>query len=86
MSYHGASGSSPSAFLPRLCHAMVVIIAQVAHDYVPTSDNLDFVGMADGGGALIFNVLCTDSNLDLSPPESSKNSPRVRRTKTTQPL
>jgi hypothetical protein len=74
MSYHGASGSSPGAFPPRLCHAMAVIIAQVAHDYLPTSDDLEFVGMADGGGALIFNALCTDSNLDLSPPKSSKNS------------
>lgn len=73
MSYYSGSSSTPDAFLPRLRHTPVVIAALVARGHLPTSDDLEFVGMADGGGYLIFNALYTDS--DLSPPESSEQEP-----------
>jgi hypothetical protein len=46
----------------------VVIATLVAHDHIPTTDDLEFVGIADGGEDLIFNTLYTDSDSDLSPP------------------
>lgn len=39
----------------------------MAHGHLPTSDVLEFVRMADGGGDIIFDALCTDSNSNLSP-------------------
>jgi hypothetical protein len=75
MSYYGSSSISPHAFPPQLCHAPVVIIALVVRDHIPTFDDLEFVGMVDGRGYLIFNTLYTDSNLDLSPPKSSEEEP-----------
>lgn len=66
-SYYGGSSSGFGAFLPQLCHAPTVIAAIVARGHLPTSDVLEFVGMADGGGDIIFDALCTDSNSNLSP-------------------
>lgn len=53
--------------MPQLCHAPAVIAAIVACGHLPTSDVLEFVGMADGGGDIIFDALCMDSNSNLSP-------------------
>jgi hypothetical protein len=46
-----------------------VIATLVARIHLPTLDDLEFVGMANGGGDLIFDALCTDlgSDLDWSP-------------------
>lgn len=66
-SYYGGSSSGFGAFLPQLCHAPAVIAAIMAHGHLPTSDVLEFVGMADGGGDIIFDALCMDSNSNLSP-------------------
>jgi hypothetical protein len=57
-SYHGGPSNSFGAFPPR--HAPVVIAALVARGHLPTLDDLEFVGMARGGGDLIFDALCTD--------------------------
>jgi hypothetical protein len=58
--YHGGI----DAFPPRLCHAPAVIAALVSCGHLPTMDDLEFVEMAGGGGDLIFDALCTDSDLD----------------------
>jgi hypothetical protein len=75
-SYYDGSSSRSSAFSPRLCHALAVIATLVAHGHLPTSNDLEFVGMADGGGDLIFDALCTDSDSNLNPPKSSEEEPR----------
>jgi hypothetical protein len=46
----------------------------VARSHLPTSDDLEFIGMVTGGD-LIFDALCTDSDLDLCPLESSEEEP-----------
>jgi hypothetical protein len=85
-SYYGRSNRGCRAFPPRLLHAPTVIVALVARGHLPTSDDLEFVGMADDDGTS-SSTLYTDSDLDLSPPESSKNNPPVvRRTKTARLL
>jgi hypothetical protein len=56
--------SGIDAFPPRLCHAPTVIAALVSCGHLPTMDGLEFVEMASGGGDLIFDALCTDSDLD----------------------
>lgn len=40
-----------------------------------TSDNLEFVGMVDGGREFVFDALYVDSDLDMSHPESSDEEP-----------
>lgn len=52
-----------------------MIATLVARNHLPTSDDLDFVGMAGGGGDLIFDALCTDSDSNMIPPESSEEEP-----------
>lgn len=52
-----------------------MIATLVAHDHFPTSEDLEFAGMADGKGDLIFNVLCMDSEWVLSSPVGSKEEP-----------
>lgn len=71
-SYYDSSISGLGDFPPRLCHAPMVIAALVAHNHLPSFDDMEFVGMADGGGELIFDTLYIDSDLGLSPPERSK--------------
>jgi hypothetical protein len=41
----------------------------------PTSDDLEFVGMANGSGDLIFDALCMDSNSDPSSPRAVRKYP-----------
>ena len=41
----------------------------------PTSDDLEFVGMANGSGDLIFDALCMDLDSNLSLPESDEVQP-----------
>jgi hypothetical protein len=65
--YHGGSG----AFPPRLRHVPAAIAALVAYVHLPTSDDLEFVGMVDGSGDLIFDALCTDSDSNLDPSGSN---------------
>jgi hypothetical protein len=65
-SCYSGSCSSSDVFPPRLCHALAVITTLVARGHLPTSDDLEFVGMADGNEDLIFDVLCTDSDLGPS--------------------
>lgn len=66
-SYHGGSNSDFGAFLPPLRDAPVVIATLVSCGHLPTSDDLELMGMANGGGDFIFNALCIDSDSDLSP-------------------
>lgn len=54
------SDNIPEAFPPHQCHASGVIAALVAHVNVPTIDDLEFVGMVEGGIYLFFNALCSD--------------------------
>lgn len=54
------SDNIPEAFPPHQCHASGVIAALVAHVNVPTIDDLEFVGMVEGGIDLFFNALCSD--------------------------
>jgi hypothetical protein len=68
-SSHEDSSSGFSAFPPRPRHTPAIIATLVAHDRHPTSNNIEFVGMVGGGGDLIFETLCTDS--DPSPPRSN---------------
>ena len=83
-SYYGGSSSSPSSVPPLMCHAPTVIAALVTHDHPYELQVIG--GMADDDGTS-SSTLYTDSDLDLSPPESSKNNPPVvRRTKTTRLL
>jgi hypothetical protein len=53
----------------------VVIVALVAYGHLPTSDDLEFVGMADSDRDLIFDALCMDSDSDLSPFKNSEEEP-----------
>jgi hypothetical protein len=62
-------------FPPHLCHAPRVIAALVAHDHLPTTDDLKFVGMVDDGRDLAFNALCSNSNVDPSSPTSCEEGP-----------
>lgn len=48
-------------------------MALMARDHLPTFDDLEFAGMVDDGRDLIFDVLCTDSNLS-SPASSEEES------------
>jgi hypothetical protein len=56
-SYYGGSSSNPNAFPPQLRHALTGIAALVARSHLPTSDDLEFLGMVTGGGDLIFDTL-----------------------------
>jgi hypothetical protein len=49
-----------------------VIAAHVAHDHLPTTDDLEFVGMVDGSEDLIFDALCSDSDSDSTSPMSGE--------------
>lgn len=71
-SYHDGSSSGPGALLSRLRYARTVLMALVTRSHLPTSDDLEFTGMVDGGEDLFFNMLCTDLDSDLSPPASSE--------------
>jgi hypothetical protein len=51
-------------------------MALMPHDHVPTIDDLEFVGMVDGGGDLIFDALYSDSSSDPSSPTSTKSGPQ----------
>jgi hypothetical protein len=53
----------------------VVIATLVARGHLPTSDDLEFVGMADSDRDLIFDALCMDSDSDLSPLKNSEEEP-----------
>lgn len=52
-----------------------MIAALVACGHLPTSDDLEFIGMVTGGVDLIFDALLTDSDSDLSPPKSIEEEP-----------
>jgi hypothetical protein len=76
----GSTSSDDSNNTPRhFCHVCVtprgVIAALIAHDHVPTIDDLEFVGVVDGGEDLIFDALCSDSGLDPGSPTSSSSEP-----------
>jgi hypothetical protein len=62
-----------------------VIAALVARDHLPTTDDLEVVGMVDRSGDLIFDALCLDSDLDPDSPTSSKGGPtNTKRVKVTR--
>ena len=66
----GSTSSDDSNNTPRhFCHVCVtprgVIAALIAHDHVPTIDDLEF----------IFDALCSDSGLDPGSPTSSSSEP-----------
>lgn len=73
MSYYDGASDSPVAIPPRLHHAPMVIATLVACGHLPTFDELEFVRVADDGGGLIFDTLCTDS--DHSSPASEERRP-----------
>jgi hypothetical protein len=52
-----------------------VIATLVVRDHLPTTDDLEVVGMVDRGGDLVFDALCLDSNLDPDSTTSSKGGP-----------
>jgi hypothetical protein len=52
-----------------------MIAALAAHDHLPTSDDLEFVGMVASDGDLIFDVVYTYSDSDLSLLESGDEEP-----------
>lgn len=58
-------------FPSHLCHTPSMIAALVARGQLPTTDDLEFVGMVEGGGDLIFDALCFDSGSYPSSPMSS---------------
>jgi hypothetical protein len=47
----------------------------VAQSHLPTTDDLEFVGIVEGGGYLIFDALCSGSGSDLVSPTSSEDRP-----------
>lgn len=51
---HDDSGSSPHTFPPHQRHAPWVIMDLVARSHLPTTDDLEFIGIVEGGGYLIF--------------------------------
>lgn len=56
-------------------------------DHLHTYDDLEFAGMVDGGGDLILDALCVDSNSYPSSPMSSEEGPpTARRMKTARLL
>jgi hypothetical protein len=57
MSYYGGSNSSPDVFPPQLRNATVVITSLVSCGHLPTSDDLEIIGVVAGGGDLIFDAL-----------------------------
>jgi hypothetical protein len=63
------------AFPPHLRHALGVNVALVAYDHVPTINDMEFVGMVDGGRDLTFDALCSNSGSDPSFPTSGENEP-----------
>lgn len=58
--YRDGPSYGSGAFLARLCHAPVVIAALVARGHLPISNGLEFSGMVDSEGDLIFDALCMD--------------------------
>jgi hypothetical protein len=50
MSHYGGSTSNPDAFPHKSRHALAVIAALVACDYLPTSNDMKFIGIVIGGG------------------------------------
>jgi hypothetical protein len=54
------SSNIPEMFPPHLCHAPGGIAALMAHSHLTAIDDLEFVGMIDGGKDLIFDALCSD--------------------------
>jgi hypothetical protein len=60
--YHGNIGAFPR----RLCHAPVVIADLMSRGHLPMMDDLEFMEMVGGGEDLIFDALCTDSDLGPS--------------------
>jgi hypothetical protein len=63
--YNCGSCDNFGTFSPRLCHASAVITTLVAHDHLPTSEDLEFMGMVGDNEDLIFDALCTNSDSDL---------------------
>lgn len=57
-----------------------MIATLVARGHVPTIDDLEFVGMVDGSGDLIFDTLYSDSGLD--PNDQRERTPNERRERT----
>jgi hypothetical protein len=49
-----------------------VITSLVAFDHLPTTDELEFVGMVESGEDLIFDTLCSNSESDHVSPTSSE--------------
>lgn len=47
-------------------------MALVARGHLPTSYDLEFIGMVDGGGDFVFDALCTNSDSNLSSPTSGE--------------
>jgi hypothetical protein len=47
----------------------------VAQDHLPTTDDLEFIGMVRGGGDLIFYALLSDSGSNLGSLMSSEGGP-----------
>ena len=47
----------------------------MAQSHLPTTNDLEFVGIVEGGGYLIFDALCSGSGSDLVSPTSSEDRP-----------
>lgn len=73
--HHSGSSGSPSVFPPHLRHTLEVIADLVAHGRLPTTDDLEFVGMVDGGGDLVFDALYMDLDSDHASLKSSEEAP-----------
>lgn len=72
---YGEYISGSGAFEPLLHLASTVIAALVAHNHLPTSDHLEFVGMADDSGDPVVDEICMDSDSYLVSSGSSEEEP-----------
>jgi hypothetical protein len=73
------SDDIPRAFPPYLHHAPGMITAFVARAHVPMIDDMELIGMINGDGDLIFDSLCSNSDLDLGSSTSNEDSPLATR-------
>jgi hypothetical protein len=72
---YGEFISGSGAFEPLLRLASTVIAALVAHNHLPNSDHLEFVGMADDSGDPVIEEICMDSDSYLVSSGSSGEEP-----------
>lgn len=50
-------------------------MALVDHGHLPTTNDLEFIGMVEDGDDLIFNTLFSNAGSDPSSPTSSEGGP-----------